>query len=326
MTSLSKAAVDRSLELFEIKPGTKVRMEILKDLLPDASVALFFGKLYKLNYSQLSELLRRLFNTTVVQTLLNEGDEHSSELQDYIIDVVPDYELMSAGIQPAQFTAPTAHEFLPELWDQLDVEIADSIAKLIDALDGALATVQGKYGVMLFSTLHTLNKQRQGVIGAYKAQIKHAMVPNNLVVFDVSGSVSRGTAEKIIDEVVALAYKANASLAIVSDSTFLWDPGTFNSTEVMAAAEFSGTHYETLTSIFDRDWATVITIADYDSAWVARDYLAKHCEGRIDQLLDISLVNKPTFLAECLGQISTSVKSLLVGNSSRVLGSGRDYY
>lgn len=323
--SLSSSQVDASLELFAVSPTVKVRMEVLRDLLPDPSTALFFGQIYKLDYSRLSALMRQLFQTTVIQALLNEGDQHSSELQDYIIDTVPDAELQSAGITPGQFTAPVSHEFLPELWEQLEVEVASSIQQLVDSLDGQLSLVQGKYGSMLFGTLAKLNKQRAGVIGTYAAQIKHKMVPNNLVVFDVSGSVSQPTAEKIIDEVVSLAYKANASLAIVSDETFIWDPGTFTRDDVMRKAKFGGTHYETLASVFDRDWATVITIADYDSAWTAREYLQNTCRGRIQQVLDISLVNRPTFLAECLGLLADEVKPLLVASSSNVLGSSRYY-
>src|SRR5690606_18658388 len=96
--TLSAREVQDSLELFEIKPGTKVRVEILRDLLPDPSTALFFGKAYKLDYRQLSDLLYRLFKTTIIQTLLGEGDKHSTSLQDYIIDIVPAPELQAAGI------------------------------------------------------------------------------------------------------------------------------------------------------------------------------------------------------------------------------------
>src|SRR5690606_2981051 len=121
------------------------------------------------------------------------------------------------------------------------------------------------------------------------------------------------TAEAIIDEVVALAYKANAALAIVSNHTYFWEPGTFGSDDVMARAEFGGTHYETLTSVFQEDWSTVITIADYDSAASAKSYLKQRACGRAQQVLDISLVDRPTLLAECIGQLADSVKPLLVG-------------
>lgn len=318
--SLSSSQVTQSLTLIEVKPGNKMQLSVLKDLLPDANTALFFGKAFKLDYRQLSNLLRQLFNTTVVHALLDEGELHSSVLQDYIIDVVPEAERVTAGISASQFVVQGAvPEFLPELWDQLNVQIADSISKLVEALDGALAMVQGKYGTMLFSTLHKLNKQRQGVIGTYEASIKHQATAKNLVIFDVSGSVTPETAGKIIDEVVALAYKANAALAIVSNHTFVWDPGTFTSEDVMAKAEFMGTHYETLASVFNEDWATVITIADYDSCGGVPSYLAAHCNGRVKQVLDISLVDRPTFLSECIGMLADKVTPLLVGNSRTVL-------
>lgn len=316
--TLSSSQVTASLELFEIKPGTKVRMAVLKDMLPDATTALFFGKLYKLDYRQLSKLMLDLFNTSVVQALLGEGDQHSMELQDYVYDVVPDAELQAAGIYPGQFISPVGHEFLPELWEQLEVEIAESISQLVDSLDGVLSLTQGKYGKMLFSTLAKLNKQRAGVLGQFQAQIKHPMVPNNLVIFDVSGSMSQSTVEKIVDEVIALSYKANASLAIVSDDCFVWDAGTFDRDSVLRKAQYGGTHYETLRSVLDRDWSTVITIADYDSTQGAKRVLAS-AKGRVQQVLDISLVNCPTFLAECVGQLADKVTPLLVGNSRYVL-------
>lgn len=320
--TLRSDQVTAELEIFELTPGTFVRMGVLKDLCPDTTTALFFGKLYKLDYIQLSQLMSKLFKTSVIQALLNEGDLHSTELQDYIVDIVPEAELQAADILPSQFTDTTAPpEFLPEMWDMLNVEVADSIQKLVDSLDGVLSMVQGKYGTMLFSTLAKLNKQRQGVIGTYEAKIVHPMMANNLVIFDVSGSVSRPTAEKIVNEVVALAYKANASLAIVSNNTFYWDAGTFTADGVMKKAEFSGTQYETLTSVFDRDWATVITIADYDSAYTAKTYLRDHCKGRIQQVLDISLVNRVTFLAECVGQLADKVTPLLIGSNSYPIGS-----
>lgn len=317
--TLSASEVQDSLELFEIKPGTKVRVEILKDLLPDPSTALFFGKAYKLDYRQLSDLLYRLFNTSVIQALLGEGDKHSTSLQHYIIDVVPAPELQAAGITEEQFISEEEPIFLAELWEQLEVEVADSIQKLIDSLDSVLATMQGKYGEMVFSTMAKLNKQRAGIIGTYEAQIVHPHVPNNLVIFDVSGSVSRETAEKIVDEVVSLAIKANATLAAVSDHTYFWEPGTFTSADVMAVAEFGGTHYETLAELLNQNWSTVVTIADYDSWGGVPDYLVENCQGSIEQVLDISLVNRTTFLAECVGRLAKKVRPLLVGNSPTVL-------
>jgi hypothetical protein len=80
-----------------------------------------------------------------------------------------------------------------------------------------------------------------------------------------------------------------------------------------------GTHYETLTPLMKRDWGTVITIADYDSSQSAKNHLRDNAFGRIGQVLDLSLVNRPTYLAECVGQFADKVTPLLVGSSDYVL-------
>lgn len=325
--TMSNAQVTESLELFDIRPGLKVRMQVLRDLLPDTRTALFFGKAYKLDYVALSNLLRTLFHTTPIQALLAEGDYHSMDLQDYIVDVVPPAELQQAGINPGSFTSTEKPELLHELWDQLEVEVAASITELCDTLGSTLTDVVASQGKMLFSAMMEMNRQRAGVIGTYRAQIKHEKQAKNLLIFDVSGSVSEQTARQIVDEVVALAYKANATLAIVSNTCSYWEPGTYSATDIMAAAEFGGTHYEALSDLLCEDWATVITIADYDSSADARRYIGKRATGRIQQVLDISLVSQPTFLSECVGQLADKVTPMLVGNSSYVLGSRyHEYY
>ena len=82
--------------------------------------------------------------------------------------------------------------------------------------------------------------------------------------------------------------------------------------DVLAKAEYWGTHYEQLVPLFEKDWGTVVTIADYDSAPYAKQALSG-CVGKVGTVLDISLVNRPTFLAECVGQLADEVKPLLVG-------------
>jgi hypothetical protein len=139
------------------------------------------------------------------------------------------------------------------------------------------------------------------------------------VIFDVSGSMTESTVRAIAPEVVALSWKANASLAIVSDTCRVWDPGTFTVDDVLREAEYSGTHYETLLPLLRRDWGTVITIADYDSSQDAKTHLRENAFGKIGQVLDLSLVSRPTYLAECVGQFADKVTPLLVGSSSYVL-------
>lgn len=83
-------------------------------------------------------------------------------------------------------------------------------------------------------------------------------------------------------------------------------------------AEYGGTRYETLAPLFNRDWGTVVTIADYDSANIAKSVIG-NCTGHIGTVLDISLVNRSTFLAECVGQLADKVQPLMVaqGNLTR---------
>ena len=119
-----------------------------------------------------------------------------------------------------------------------------------------------------------------------------------------------------VNDVVALSYQANAHMAIVSDSCFHWEPGTYDVDTVLRHAQYSGTHYETLAPLFEgHDWGTVITVADYDSSLSAKEYLARHMTGEVEQVLDISLVNRPTFLAECVGQRAKEVRPILISNT-----------
>lgn len=85
--------------------------------------------------------------------------------------------------------------------------------------------------------------------------------------------------------------------------------------DVLARAEYGLTKYRMLAPLLDRDWGTVVTIADYDSSLGAKQALARR-KGRIGTVLDISLVGKPTFLSECVGQLADEVKPLLVTRAS----------
>lgn len=310
--TLSSTEVSRALDLFEFAPGKKASWSTLAALLPDVETALFFAKAYRLSYTDLGTLLKQLFKTGVIKALLGGDAEHSTELQDYIVDTVPE-DAWPMDQRP-DFVADTAHgEILPELWEQANITIAKSIAEVADKLSLVLDSLPSPYGEMAFQHLAKLNRQRP-TIGVYQAGIHHSRVSRNLVVFDVSGSMSEGTVRAIAGDVVALSYKANASLAIVSNTTRVWDPGTFSTEDVLREAEYGGTHYETLASLFARDWGTVVSIADYDSSPAAKQWVASS-PGRIGQLLDISLVSRPTFLAEVLGQLADEVKPLLISSS-----------
>ena len=294
-------------ELFDLGNNKKISVAALKRLLPDIETALFFGKVYKLDAYQLGQLLQ-LTHKSDVLTALFEGS-HSVELQSYLVEVVPDH----IDVEPYIGTpeVPKDSEVLAQLFALAEVEVAESIAKVADTLAGTLDRLPSKEGQMLFKSMASLNHKR-GTIGVHKASIVHQSVPDVLVILDVSGSMSAKTIRTIIDDVVALSWKANAHLAIVSNDTFLWEPGSYDSDAVLAKAQYGGTQYETLAPLFDnRSWGTVVTIADYDSSQDARRAIAQ-TNGYVGTVLDISLVGQPTFLGECISTIAQNVKPLLV--------------
>ena len=308
MTLSSKQLTD-SLTLFTMPDGEKVSHQVLKDLLPTAADTLFFAKLFKLNYSQLIELVGITLGRTVLDVL--HEDEHSTELQDYIIDVVPDYVREAAA--PVFVEKPQDEGILAAFFEMATVTIATSIEQVGEHLKGVVGSLRGKQGSMVFQHLRKMNAQRPGTLGTYEGSIEHGLVADNLVILDVSGSMTEKTVRDVIEPVVGLAWKANAHLVIVSDTATHWEPGAYTVASVLSAAEYEGTHYETLAPLFaGRDWGVVVTIADYDSVWGAKEAIAE-CDGRIGQVYDLSLVNKPTFLAECVGQLADAVTPLLVG-------------
>ena len=313
--TLTSFELTQKLELFEFAPGKKASWETLKTILTDIEYALFFAKAYKMSPENVALLLKRLFNTSVIDALTN--GEHSTELQDYIVTIVPEDVLHM--VQRVDFV-PTQHksEVLAQLWEQVETTVAKSIQEVADKLGTVLDALPGMEGQMTFRTLAKLNRQRP-TIGSYEALIQHPHSGKNLVILDVSGSMTETTIRTIVEDVVALSYKAKAQLAIVSNNTYTWEPGTYSVQDVLNAAEYGGTHYESLIPLLNEDWATVVTIADYDSSRSAQQAIKHRATGSVEQVLDISLVNRPTFLAECVGQLAQDVKPILIGDSYRVL-------
>ena len=304
--SQSTSSSSNDMTLFEVKPDIYLSAGTLRRHLPTVELALFFAKVYQLDYTKLGQLLRMLFNTPVVQAL-TEGS-HSVELQDYLVETVPT-EILAEMQQFTSEPMPSS-EVLVQLWKSLEVEVAKSIQEVANKLAGTLHLLPSKEGDMLFASMAKINRLRP-TVGVYGAHIKHAPVPEVLVVLDVSGSMTEETIEAIIGDVVAMSYNANASLAVVSNSAFLWAPGGYSVKDVLAKAEYGGTHYEQLKPLFNQSWGTVITIADYDSSPSAMKTLA-NCKGHIGQVLDISLVSRTTFLAECVGQLADEVRPLML--------------
>lgn len=314
---MMKKSLLTDLTLIEVMPGKRFSLGVLQNLLPDVDTALFFAKAYDMNYTAASRLLGKLFpNNNVIQELFTGN--HSTELQGYITqlqDEVPDY-LRPEPDGTLGFNGPAPQgQILPLLWKQLEVGVAQSIQEVANKIVGVLDRLPAKEGQMVFRHLNQLNRQRpKAAFGTFGAQIIHPVQAQNLVIFDVSGSMTEHTVKTIVDDVVALSYKANAHLAIVSNNMYYWTPGTYTTKSVLAMAEYGGTKYATLRPLFDQDWGTVVTIADYDSYHDARSIIGSS-PGRIGQVLDISLVNTPTFMAECVGQLADEVRPLLVANS-----------
>lgn len=302
------------MSIIQLK-GMKLHVATLRTMLPDIETALFFGKVFELDKDDLNTVLDALFQSDVLTALTQESCMHSMDLQDYVVEL--GYEnLIELGEIAFAPVVPHA-EILPAMWEMANVDVAQSIKDVAAKLKDVVSAMPGKHGQMMFQSMMKLNAKRP-IIGDYRASIKHARQSKNLVILDVSGSMSHQTVQTIIDDVVALSWEANASLAIVSNTATIWQPGEYDSQVVLKAAEFSGTHYETLSALLDEDWGVVVTIADYDSSPAAKSALAK-CKGTIELVLDISLVDCPTFLAECVGQRALEVRPLLIGSSSYVL-------
>ena len=315
MTLTSSEVSDR-LRLVEIKPGLRYSIAVLRDLLPDVSTMLFFARVYKLGYTELSSLLSNLFPGRVLAEVLNETD-HSDELQDYLVDVVPTHVAQQYNIKLKFKDAPPPDTVLPELWDAMNTEIARSIQEVADKLGKTLSRLPGKEGRMIFKHLAIMNRSRP-TVGDYKAGIQRSRRAANLVILDDSGSMTQPTIQKIVAEVVALAVKADAHLVLVSNTARVWEPGCYSVADVLRAAEYGGTQYEQLVPLLQQDWGTVVTIADYDSSASAMVAIRDNTTGHIGLVLDISLVNRPSYLAECVGQRADEVRTLLIGSQPRL--------
>ena len=283
---------------FKINDKLLIPWDQLAHLLPDVETALFFAKLYQLNAQQVTTLLDKLFHSDVTEALASGS--HSEELQDYVIDLYPELQLETGS--PA--AAPNLDaKLLTEVFEAATIEVATSVRDVAAKLGATLGHMPSQQGQMVFKSLREVNARRP-TLGAFKAQVYHPHVPDTLVILDVSGSMTEETIRTIVDDAVALAYNAKASLAIVSNTATLWEPGTFDAQQVLDLAEFGGTQYEQLVPLFARNWGTVICIADYDSHRGVKELFGKSCTGIVGEVFDISLVAKQTFLSECVGVLS----------------------
>ena len=298
------------MKLIEVTKGKRFPQKWLEKALTEVKTALFFAKTYELSPQETAQLLLLLFpDMPGLQALAGEAGLHSSELQDYLIEAGYD-ELVVEGRISVEEKVPDA-PILPALWELAEVEIAKSIKDVITKLGDAVALMPGKEANLMFESMAQLNKRRP-TVGDFGARLQFKGGKPNAVVVDASGSVSRRTLSAYVEEVVGLAYKANAHLIVVSDTATIWGPGEFSVASVMEAAEFGGTRYETLIPLFrGRDWGVVLTVADYDSYW-AVEHMFADLNGHVDLVLDISIEDRPTYLSQCIGRIADEVRPLMI--------------
>ena len=306
---MENSLISETVDLMEIQPGVRVSVAALKQWLPDMEHALWFAKVYDMTYDKLSTLLYTLFQGSVLDALA--AGNHSTSLQDYIVSVVPEHVIDKSNTTFVQ--KPMPGQVLPDLWRAAHVEIANSIKEVASKLSRTLHMLPSKQGSMLFGTMMKMNKQRNS-LGVHRAYVAHERVPDVLVILDVSGSMSESTIRTIIGDVVAMSWEANAHLATVSNQTHYWEPGSYDVNSVLKEAAYGGTHYETLAPLFQRDWGTVVCIADYDSSIDAKRVIEK-CKGRVGEVLDFSLVPSTTFLGECVAQLAESFRPVLISKS-----------
>ena len=312
---MSNTEVKDSLTLFRLDSKRLISVQKLKELLPDVQTAAWFGAYYKLSRTKLAELFLILFDSPVLQALMTEGYKHSTSLQTYLAEALSQDEygklLMQKVVQPE---APAPDLILPQLWEAAEVKVATALREVADTITNVVDRLPSKNGKMVFRTLAKMNAYRP-TVGVYEPHISHHRRASSLLILDVSGSMTEETIRTIAADVVGLAWKADAHLAVVSNTMTVWEPGGYDVKAILRAAEFGGTHYEQLTPLFNRNWGTVITVADYDSSWSVREVL-RGCSGTIEEIIDISLVNRPTFLSESLGHMAKKITPMIVGSGS----------
>ena len=310
---MSNTEVKDSLTLFRLDSKRLISVQKLKGLLPDVQTAAWFGAYYKLSRTQLAELFLILFDSPVLKALMTEGYKHSTSLQTYLAQALSQAEYGELRMQKVvQPEAPAPDLILPQLWEAAEVKVATVLREVADTITDVVDRLPSKNGKMVFRTLAKMNAYRP-TVGVYEPHISHHRRASSLLILDVSGSMTEETIRTIAADVVGLAWKADAHLAVVSNTMTVWEPGGYDVKAILRAAEFAGTHYEQLAPLFNQNWGTVITVADYDSSRSAKEVL-HGCSGAIEEIIDISLVDRPTFLSESLGHMAKKITPMIVGS------------
>ena len=198
----SKLLIHSSTEVTTFTSGRAFPTKFLQQALPDVETVLFFAKVYGLAPSDVSLVLHKCVPSETVDALTAQAGDHSMSLQDYLVEefydgsdwVYPDLEFLEAlpGTK-----ADVNAEVLPEVWKNLELTIAESIAKVAETIAGTIEHMPGRTGEMVFQTLAKVNARRP-TLGSYEAGFHHKSIKRVLVVFDVSGSMTEPTVRTIV--------------------------------------------------------------------------------------------------------------------------------
>lgn len=281
----------------------------LIEVLDTPAKLVIFSRAMQLDHNGFRRLVKAMGYNGVAEIMARWG--HSSSLQSYVVsnDFISEPTQMSFILDDDdELKESDRANLLAEILSLASVKVIDKIEDLCRLLAHQLVTnageAQTRLGFQFIQQYADAHKRVKPTYGLGIQRVVEGGTLDNLVILDVSGSMGTSTVNAITDEVIALAEEADATLAIVSNNCYYWLPGTATASAVRNAAEYRGTHYEELVKLLDeKDWGTVITIADYDSSLSAKQTIAAQVTTRVQQVLDISLVERPTFLSECVGQL-----------------------
>lgn len=292
----------------------------LEDILTSLEVTLFFAKALELSVNDRSRLIRAIHKTDLIDELLN--GEHSIDLQDYGIDDpdnwVPTDEWVDA--LPVESMVPDS-EFLLSIFDDIKVVIASTFVEFTTMLAEVMDAIPSDQAQLMLEDAAKLN-YKTNTFGTTQVSVAPIMSLPNALILDDSGSVTRQTFEALVSEYVAVANTHQMHVILVSNTARHFAPEEVSVANLMSVAQFGGTHYEELIRndiLGNMEWGTVITIADYDSSPAAAQVL-QNARGRIGLLLDLSLVNRRTYLSEVIGHLADDFKQVLVGAHGYPLG------
>ena len=136
--------INSSTDVTTFTTGRSFPTKFLKATLPDVETVLFFAKVYDLYPQDVSSLLYTCVPSPVVEAFTAQAMDHSMALQDYLVEefqdvdgswVYPDLEFLEA-LPGAK--APVNAELLPEVWANIELTIASSIAEVASTISSTI--------------------------------------------------------------------------------------------------------------------------------------------------------------------------------------------